>query len=84
MIVDAGEGPDRDKKSISDDLKKIVDEFNSKFQGWMKETGCRANFGWKYGDHDALKQLEVQSIDLIVYRKPPPDLPSAVKMDRDV
>jgi len=73
------------KKATSDQLKEIVQEFNDKFKVWMDETGCRANFGWKYGDHDSIKTMQIQSIDLIVYRKPPPDFGApAVKMDRTV
>lgn len=53
-------------------LNHIVEEFNTKFNKWMEETKCRANFGWNY-DEKQIKGLVIQSIDIEVYRKPPPE-----------
>ena len=77
---------DKSKKTTSDDLKVIVQKFNDQFKEWMDKTGCRANFGWQYPEHDSIKTMEIQSIDLIVYRKPPLDFgePKVGKMDRTV
>ena len=74
------------KKVTSDHLQGMVDQFNNQFQKWMADTGCRANFGWKYGKEDSIKQLEIQGIDVIVYRKPAPNFSGepAVQMDRNV
>lgn len=54
-------------------LIAAVAEFNRAFDEWMKQTGCVAQFGWKYTADKQIKALEVLGIDKIVYRKPPPD-----------
>ena len=63
---------DEAKKEASDDLLSIVQDFNQKFGEWMEKTGCRATFGWLYGADKAVKLMEIQAIDAIVYRKEPP------------
>ncbi|NDC22617.1 MAG: hypothetical protein EBZ49_00580 [Proteobacteria bacterium] len=60
------------KEEVSKELTQIVNNFNEEFAKWMEKTGCRASFGWKYWHDHNVKSLEVQAIDLIVYRKPPP------------
>lgn len=61
---------DSQKERVTEDLQEIVDDFNKKFNDWMKKTGCRADFGWIYRD---IKGLEIRSIELEVYKKPPPE-----------
>lgn len=61
---------DAQKVRAKEDLQEVVDEFNTKFNSWMERTGCRADFGWTYHN---IKGLEIRSIDLEVYRKPPPE-----------
>ena len=77
---------DEKKKEASDSLQSLVEDFNKNFTEWMNETGCRANIGWKYNtNNEAIKRLEIQTIDLEVYRKPPPEymsLQQGVTMDR--
>lgn len=52
---------------------EIAETFNTQFQKWMEKTGCRATFGWLYGAGDkSPKALEIQAVDLIVFRKEPP------------
>lgn len=60
------------KEEVSNELQKIVDKFNEDFSEWMSSTGCRANFQWKYGLDRNVKEIEIQSIDLIVFRKDAP------------
>lgn len=61
---------DEDYQSLQD----IVDAFNDAFARWTSATGNRVNFGWQYGDgkEKQIKALEIQGIDKIVWRKPPP------------
>lgn len=77
---------DEKKEHAIKRLHDIVSEFNETFQSWMEETGCRAAFGWTYnpgGNRDQIKGLEIQGIDLIVFRKPPPAyLGGGTPMDR--
>lgn len=56
------------------ELQEIVDQFNKQFNKWTKDHGARAIFGWTYGDGKdrQVKGLEIQAIDIIVWRKPPP------------
>lgn len=61
-----------DKEKVSIELAAIVSDFNDRFDKWMQATGCRATFGWKYGLHQQIKAMEIQAVDFIVYRKPPP------------
>lgn len=56
-------------------LKKIVDRFNEDLSKWYEESGCVANFNWKYGKG---KVIDIVSIDYIVYRKEAPS-PQSVK-----
>ena len=61
------------KEEVSEELSAIVANFNTAFKQWMDTHGCRAEFAWRYGtDRSMIKALEVQAIDLIVYRKAPP------------
>ena len=60
------------KEDVSNDLQRIVDNFNAEMGKWMIDSGCRANFQWLYGLDRNVKSMEIQSIDLIVYRKPAP------------
>ena len=63
-----------DKTAVTEELKQIVDDFNSRFADWMEAHGCRAEFAWKYGsDRTQIKALDVTAVDLIVYRRPAPD-----------
>lgn len=77
---------DRKRKATADSLQVIIDEFNEKFNSWMEGSSCRANLGWVYGkDSDSIKNLEIQAIDLEVYRKPAPEylsMQQGVSMDR--
>lgn len=50
-------------------LCKIVDTFNEELRSWYKNSGCVANFSWKY---DPMKMIEIAGIDVIVYRKDAP------------
>ena len=54
---------------IAGKLKAIVEDFNAKLKDWHDLTGCVANFGWNYTGG---KNMEVTSIDYIVYRREPP------------
>lgn len=56
-------------KAACDALEAIVATFNTALVDWYKNTGCVANFSWKY---DPCKLLEVAGIDVIVYRKSAP------------
>lgn len=54
------------KEVTKRDLQRLVDSFNEVYTKWSKETGCKANFGWRYtsaGD----KILSIERIDLPVY-----------------
>lgn len=53
------------------ELKQIVEEFNQKFNAWTNKYDSRVSFGWAYSDKQ-IKAMEIQGIDKIVYRKPPP------------
>lgn len=59
-------------KAACDSLEAIVDAFNVSLDRWYEETGCVANFSWKY---TPCKHLEIAGIDVIVYRK---SVPSAL------
>ena len=62
------------KEEVSSELNTIVNDFNRKFAEWMATHGCRAEFAWRYGtERTMIKGLEVQAIDLIVYRKSAPN-----------
>jgi hypothetical protein len=62
-----------DKVAVTEELKQIVTDFNSKFADWMEAHGCRAEFAWRYGsDRTQVKSLDIQAVDLIVFRKPAP------------
>jgi hypothetical protein len=74
---------DEQRVRASNELIEIVRQFNSAYGVWMTETGCVANFGWKYGSDQSIKTMEVQSIDAIVYRKPPPNFESLAEKLRD-
>lgn len=50
-------------------LSKIVDTFNEELRQWYKNSGCVANFCWKY---DPMKLIDIAGIDVIVYRKDAP------------
>lgn len=67
------------REQASADLLQLVQQFNTAYQIWMNETGCVANFGWKYGSDQSIKTMELMSIDAIVYRKPPPSFESIAK-----
>jgi len=55
-------------------LKEIVDKFNTDFEEWSRVSGCVVTFGWKYGGEGRfVKALDVQGVDAIVWRKPPPE-----------
>lgn len=58
-----------DNKKITEDLELIISEFNDRFAEWMDSTRCRASFEWRYGKDREPKSMQLQSIDLIVYRK---------------
>ena len=60
------------KEKVTDQLACIVQDFNRSFKKWMEETGCQANFGWLYNPNTGFKMMEIQDVNLIVYRKPPP------------
>jgi hypothetical protein len=60
------------RKEVTESLQAVVSKFNTDFNEWMNSCGCRATFGWKYGIDQHVKEMEIQCIDLIVYRKPPP------------
>lgn len=51
------------------ELKSIVDKFNSDLLKWYDKSGCVAGFAWRYKDK---MQLEICSVDYMVYRKPAP------------
>lgn len=56
-------------------LQSIVAEFNEKFKGWHEEFGMNVEFGWGYtpGKNGVgVKQIELQKIDMPIYRKPVP------------
>ena len=57
---------------ISKGLEGIVARFNMEFNSWMANTGCRANFEWRY-DGQEIKQLAIKDIDAMIYRKPVPN-----------
>jgi len=56
-------------KAACDTLEAAVDAFNASLDRWYEETGCVANFSWKY---TPCKHLEIAGIDVIVYRKSAP------------
>lgn len=62
---------DEQKTLAYENLSDIVEEFNKKLSDWMETTGCRANFGWGYSPDDDKdrKFLQIQEIDLPVYKK---------------
>lgn len=53
-------------------LKEIVGRFNTDFDAWMKETGCVANFSWGYDRETGRKFLQMNEIDMMIYRSAPP------------
>ena len=55
-------------RKISGDLHAVVEVFNKSFELWMVENNCVAEFSWGY-NHEGKKQLAVQTIDSIVFRK---------------
>lgn len=57
---------------IVQELKKIVDTFNSSFDTWAKTYKCVTNFNWIYTGEEGGKRLEIATVDYIVYRKPAP------------
>ena len=61
-------------EEIRTSLSTIVETFNKSLTEWHKQSGCVASYSWKYSDDDgqAIKELELQSIDRILFRKPPP------------
>jgi len=61
---------EEEKQKVSNQLENIVHDFNVAFAQWMERTGCRANFGFKYGAGKELKALEIVSIDAMIYKKP--------------
>ena len=61
------------KEEVSEELQSIVNDFNQRFSSWMETHGCRAEFAWRYGtERSQVKSMDIQAIDLIVYRKTPP------------
>jgi len=60
------------KEEVSKELIEMASEFSTKFQKWMEKHDCRATFQWRYGSDRSVKSLEVESIDLLVFRRPPP------------
>ena len=60
------------KEQVTQDLLMIVEEFNQKFQKFNQETGFTSNFQLNYQLQQ--KQLEIQTIDYIVFRKEPPEV----------
>lgn len=62
-----------DTAEASEELQTVVDAFNAGFRAWMQKYGCRAEFAWRYGtERTQIKGMEIQAIDMIVYRKPAP------------
>lgn len=57
-------------EKIAKTLQYTVDHFNNIFKEWMEKNNCVAEFAWTY-DRSGKKQLEVVSIDSIVYRRKP-------------
>lgn len=56
-------------------LQEIVDEFNEKFKSWHEEYNMNVEFGWGYApgkNGTGVKQIDLQKIDLPIYRKPIP------------
>jgi len=49
-----------------------VDLFSLELKEWQDKYGCVANFGWKYDVHGR-KLMIIDNIDMIIYRKPPPN-----------
>ena len=64
---------DADKNLISGSLEVLIRNFNIEFARWQENTGCRANFGWDYGDKDLPKKLVIKDIDAMIYVKPEPE-----------
>lgn len=58
------------KDIIARELQEIVDRFNKELEAWHKKFECVANFSWGY---TGCKNLEIASVDYIVYRKPAPN-----------
>lgn len=62
-----------DKKKAFEELQVIVDGFNLAFSEWTSRYDARVQFGWAYGAIPGpVKMMEIQGIDQIIYRKPPP------------
>lgn len=57
-------------EKISTDLQQIVSTFNRAFRHWVKDNNCVAEFSWAYNP-DGVKQIDIVSIDSIVYRRKP-------------
>lgn len=78
---------DIEEQNAIQDLKVIVADFNASFERWRKTFGMVANFSWAYSADnydEPAKNLEVGSIDRIIYRRPPPSretLEEAVRGD---
>lgn len=55
------------------ELQAHVEEFNARFAEWQERFGLVVNFSWRYSRHeDGAKSLDIQSVDRIVFRTPPP------------
>ena len=62
-----------DKEKAVADLQEIVRQFNKEFDMWSIMYDARVQFGWGYGKPgEQVKKMEIQAIDQIIYRKPPP------------
>lgn len=62
-----------DKEKAVADLLEIVKQFNKEFDMWTITYDARVQFGWGYGKPgEQAKKMEIQAIDQIIYRKPPP------------
>jgi hypothetical protein len=56
-------------------LQTIVQEFNEKFKKWSEDYDMNVEFGWAYvpsKNGKGIKQLDLQKIDLPIFRKPIP------------
>jgi len=65
--------PQKAKEQVVEQLQNAIKSFNTALDGWHKETGCRANFGWKYGLDKQPKEMVLLSIDAMIYRPPLPE-----------
>jgi hypothetical protein len=54
------------RQRVREDLESVVLTFNISYAKWVKETGCKANFGWRYTSGGE-KALAIESITLPVY-----------------